>query len=323
MKRIDKPFVGLSFLTNLRAANVDLSKVDIELLDLSRGVLNPLKRANIRTIAQLASCTRADLLNLPTIGVTRVEQISREINAFLSRLFSDVMKNPQIQLPLGLKTPLPSPFLLPEQEFAWPSARFRDVFDCKVPFRFISLIPRVWKYIVAAVCKEPQSFAELELLILEAKSMLSKFPDPRIIDTYHNLRRVIRWLNKAGQYQCIDEEISHIVNNFRERELHIFLNRYKMQDPLTLQAIGEKLGVTRERVRQIQNIMRSKLITQVKTSTLMYSRAALYILKTQINSGTAAEWTRKLVDLGLLKDPKYLDLLIMITKATNSSELSF
>ena len=43
------------------------------------------------------------------------------------------------------------------------------------------------------------------------------------------------------------------------REYEIFTERLLAEDPLTLQVLGERYGVSRERVRQIEEALRKRL----------------------------------------------------------------
>ncbi|UCG38790.1 MAG: RNA polymerase factor sigma-32 [bacterium] len=48
------------------------------------------------------------------------------------------------------------------------------------------------------------------------------------------------------------EKLSRFVEELADRDRRIFTMRWMRDDPLTLQEVGEKLGITRERVRQLE-----------------------------------------------------------------------
>jgi RNA polymerase primary sigma factor len=56
-------------------------------------------------------------------------------------------------------------------------------------------------------------------------------------------------------------EVGDLLNILDERERHILNSRFGLDgsNPLTLEEVGERFGVTRERIRQLQNIALSKL----------------------------------------------------------------
>lgn len=83
--------------------------------------------------------------------------------------------------------------------------------------------------------------------------------------SYNPITNAIRISNK--------ETIISVLNTLSEKEKEILLLRFGIQndDPLTLEEVGERYGVTKERIRQIENLAlkklrhpsRSKLIRQM------------------------------------------------------------
>ena len=59
----------------------------------------------------------------------------------------------------------------------------------------------------------------------------------------------------------IREKLDSFKKHLGERELHILENRIFSETPVTLQEIGERYGITRERVRQIEKSMIKKMRT--------------------------------------------------------------
>lgn len=57
----------------------------------------------------------------------------------------------------------------------------------------------------------------------------------------------------------IHEKVESFKKDLSEREIYIFENRIFSDTPVTLQEIGERYGITRERVRQIENNMIKKM----------------------------------------------------------------
>ena len=55
------------------------------------------------------------------------------------------------------------------------------------------------------------------------------------------------------------EKLSAFVATLAERDRKIFTMRWMRDDPYTLQQVGEKLGITRERVRQLEARIIKKL----------------------------------------------------------------
>ncbi len=68
----------------------------------------------------------------------------------------------------------------------------------------------------------------------------------------------------------VEQALRHALDALSERESDVLSRRYGLRDghPQTLQQIGEQYGVTRERVRQIENQGLKKFATQLKTPPL-------------------------------------------------------
>jgi RNA polymerase sigma-32 factor len=56
------------------------------------------------------------------------------------------------------------------------------------------------------------------------------------------------------------EQAEHIESALNERDLFIFHNRILAEEPVTLQDVGDKFGITRERARQLE----SKVVRKIK-----------------------------------------------------------
>jgi RNA polymerase sigma-32 factor len=58
--------------------------------------------------------------------------------------------------------------------------------------------------------------------------------------------------------QFAKEKVEEFASKLEGKELEIFRERLLSEDPITLQEIGEKFGISRERVRQIENRLKKK-----------------------------------------------------------------
>ncbi|HEY8515195.1 MAG TPA: RNA polymerase factor sigma-32 [Candidatus Binatia bacterium] len=66
-------------------------------------------------------------------------------------------------------------------------------------------------------------------------------------------------VGEAEMRQLISEKIREFGETLRDKEKVIFDRRMVAEDPLTLQEIGEQYGISRERVRQIEERIRKRL----------------------------------------------------------------
>jgi len=71
-----------------------------------------------------------------------------------------------------------------------------------------------------------------------------------MIKTGENIEEVVAEKEKS---LILAERINLFKTTLNEKELYVFENRVMAEEPLTLQDIGEKFNISRERVRQIEN----------------------------------------------------------------------
>lgn len=63
----------------------------------------------------------------------------------------------------------------------------------------------------------------------------------------------------AEYRQVVGEKIEEFAGSLKDKELVIFRERLLNEDPLTLREIGERYGISRERVRQIEERLKKRL----------------------------------------------------------------
>jgi transcription-repair coupling factor (superfamily II helicase) len=72
--------------------------------------------------------------------------------------------------------------------------------------------------------------------------------------------RVLVAAETSGRRETLLENLSDFRETLSDKELDIFDNRIMSENPLTLQELGDKYGISRERVRQIQE----KIVKNIK-----------------------------------------------------------
>lgn len=162
--------------------------------------------------------------------------------------------------------------------------------------------------------REPQAAAPLDLHKLAGKRDIERAKDA--------LERLVDWTEKVRAYEALDDEVSEIVNSLSYRERLILFKRFCLQNPLTLEDVGHQLGVTRERVRQIETRMRERLYDQIAASSFFYSVAAVTILRDLGKDATLDRWRERLSTIGFLREERSLEPLISICRAAENSKLS-
>ena len=75
---------------------------------------------------------------------------------------------------------------------------------------------------------------------------------------------------EAANKTLLSETVQEVLGKLDSREAYIIKSRYGIGDSYvkTLEEIGSDLGITRERVRQIESIAMKKLRTSIKAESL-------------------------------------------------------
>ncbi len=89
----------------------------------------------------------------------------------------------------------------------------------------------------------------------------SRSPLEKIADTGSNIIDLIEEEDEANYKRYV---VRQAMEKLNEKEKFVIENRILRDEPLTLQEVGEKLGITRERVRQIETTALIKLKKYIK-----------------------------------------------------------
>ncbi|HEK85990.1 MAG TPA: RNA polymerase sigma factor RpoD/SigA [Candidatus Aminicenantes bacterium] len=117
----------------------------------------------------------------------------------------------------------------------------------------------------------PEEVADLELIQEKGLSLSDQLGDE---DNIIVEDRVSDELAPSVEYQIIknsiEQQIREALNELDEREATVLKLRFGIEgdDPMTLQEIGTRLGLTRERIRQIEQKAMSKLAKSRKLKQL-------------------------------------------------------
>jgi hypothetical protein len=77
----------------------------------------------------------------------------------------------------------------------------------------------------------------------------------------------VRWTNSKPPISPVVELLAEHMQKFNEREMIIVRERILIDEPKTLDALGAELGVTRERVRQIESRIMAQLSSWIQDGT--------------------------------------------------------
>ncbi len=78
-------------------------------------------------------------------------------------------------------------------------------------------------------------------------------------------------LAQEQEKELREKEVERALKRLNEKELFIIKNRIMADDPLTLQEIGDRLNLSRERVRQIESEALKKLKKEISPSLQLYA----------------------------------------------------
>lgn len=79
-------------------------------------------------------------------------------------------------------------------------------------------------------------------------------------------------LAQIEMHELLHEQLKKIKPTLNEKEKAILAERLLAEEPLTLRELGEKYGITRERVRQIENKLLEKLHTHLSQNIFDFSK---------------------------------------------------
>ena len=85
----------------------------------------------------------------------------------------------------------------------------------------------------------------------EEATMLNFLPDDKQSPEEH--------IAETEYREVLQQTMEQFANTLKDKELVIFRERLLSEDPITLREIGEKYGISRERVRQIEERVKKKL----------------------------------------------------------------
>ena len=112
-----------------------------------------------------------------------------------------------------------------------------------------------------------------ETFTIEGSGCWSKllFDDDNVEE---NWRRMGEAVSDLTLYTPLDTAVDRVISALTEREAYIIKGRLGIDAdrPSTLESLGARLGVTRERVRQIEYRTRNKLVTRVQARRRLASR---------------------------------------------------
>lgn len=277
-----------------------LDTIDIGELGLRPKTLAILIKDGVHTIQDLRQCIYDDL--------PMQYEIEKKLNLYLiSQGIADDLSTDSVDF----------------QQFVELAGHLCGAFQKQGLLDCLSLPYRIRPYLHTPTGGDVETLADLEQLL-----RMDDFAPPCInwAGQQHSRRRALKkvmdWLRDALTCRSIDDEVNRLLGGFDERERAILEHRVFPGGQRTLQEIGDQYGVTRERIRQLERRVRKRLRSQIRDSSLFYSRAAVALLN-QMGDGTTLDgWRQSLVGNGLLRDGSSLRTLVAVCTSTGREQLA-
>ena len=280
------------------------STASIAVLELSTRCHNALKRAGINTIGKLVEFQEPDdLLTVRNLGEKGINEIFSKLAAVT------VMQPPPAK-------PKPPP---PIKEVDVGFADLPIVIDLG-----LVRIPRVevvsWQRV--AIAQQIQAGLLDDTLEVDGIAIADIVDGNKCHERYV-YRRGLKIL--AGPVSVVQES-ERVLARLRDRQLNIMMLRHGYRQ-LTLQEIAEKIGVSRERIRQLETGARSRVASAATDLSLLRMRSAIAFADNMDLSFD--DWTDRLLRTGLLgdwteerfKDLDPIETILAVCSLLNKSEV--
>lgn len=289
-KRLTEPVL----INQARDRGTNLKAISVVRLGMSGRASKGLSTANVHTLEQLIDYDECGLLSTCGLETSVLEEIRWKLHTFLWTVCD---RYPLAEKLVDLAT------------------RLCYAFQDYIPLDEIPLPNHAQRQLQKAIGDRPRTLAQLKQLIEERHAQIIGRERKEGIQAQSGaMNQAVNLLHKLLVHGNIDYEVNELVRHLDDREYYILTARFGVHKLLTLGAVGKHLLVTRERVRQIESRMRSKLARKIARSSLLYSVAGIVLLRHLGEDATVDSWIQQLIDIGFLKDEASADLLVAVSR---------
>ncbi len=126
--------------------------------------------------------------------------------------------------------------------------------------------------IAEKVCLPEEKVAQIFKIARTTESISARLSeDQEVIDTLENTSAI--QAEKVVANVMLQEELIDLLSHLKPREMDVLSKRYGLdgESPMRLKEIGEQLDISRERVRQIEQVALRKLKKIMKAKRILYT----------------------------------------------------
>lgn len=268
----------------LTLAHVDLPlyEMPIEVLPLSRRTLNALTRSALTTLGHVSLLLEefhsTKIVSVRNIGVKGIRELESCFDKYLSKLKSDQQQPATIQSD-SLQT------------------GSSENSESQYPYRRWEKLLQILQAEISQELLRPE-------VIVGGFTLADLITSKTIEQGELHLRYFSDLLASVLIDKTICDELVRLSEGVSKEHLEIFYQRMGPKK-ITLEELGDKKGVTRERVRQITNKVKRSLRQRILKGSYLRLQTALYIATEMEASISYSVWLKKLTTTGLLgKWPK-------------------
>lgn len=304
-----------------------LDQIPISEINVSIRVHNALMRADCNTVGRLHRAVKnGSVWEVRNLGVKGVAEVEEKLEYFFASIgYSESnLSQPQYSEPLASEPTyqsnfdinligdlslhlLPAAYISSEQTGKLKVAGIETIGELNSIFQhFQNLISpnqlltnKVINLLITRLGKQIREGSLSADLLIEDQSLsewLQKTPtDPQEMQDY------ILALKPLVIFDDLEQELGFIFTNLSPREEELYL-KYHLKN-MTLEVLGQEEKVTRERIRQIISIARTKILSKLSRVRLDYIHTALDIGEKLEGELSRSSWKADLQNKNLMSKP--------------------
>ncbi len=237
---------------------ISMQKILIEDINLTLRCFKILKKANISTLQELLNTTPNELLKLRNCGEKSIEDNQFEIRYFILHNQRIIENNLSLLEPTFIHIPLLG---LVSNELASNLEKFRDSSLSKenLPTRFRNYLS------IHEEIKTLGDLINIDYKDLVKTKNLGKTTVTQLVDEVRKIgeNNFSLITNQPSDPQHVLDFIDDFVEKLEPKKKKILIMRWNGENKCSYQEIGEKLFLTRERIRQILNSIEKSLASRI------------------------------------------------------------